>query len=124
LQNGIAIVAMGASNVTDPNQFAHADSFAAAMKISKCSGSTSTSGHFTAANFDPVAYVREHHASITNLHLKDRHGSGRERFLGRGRDADPRCCSSSGMRPIPIRKLSIREGDAGQNQRAGVRRIS
>jgi len=67
------IVAMhGHSNVTDPNEFATPDSFAAAMKMSKYFRINLDIGHFTAANFDPVAYIRAHHASITNLHLKDR----------------------------------------------------
>jgi len=67
------VVAMhGHSNLKDPNEFATPDSFAAAMKLSKQFKVNLDIGHFTAANFDAVAYIREHHADITNLHLKDR----------------------------------------------------
>jgi sugar phosphate isomerase/epimerase len=62
----------GHSNVTDPNEFATPASFAAAMKMSKYLKVNLDVGHFVSADFDPVAYIREHHADITNLHLKDR----------------------------------------------------
>jgi sugar phosphate isomerase/epimerase len=67
------IVAMhGHSNLTDPNEFATPESFAAALKMSKYFKINLDIGHFTAANFDAVAYLQEHHADITNLHIKDR----------------------------------------------------
>jgi sugar phosphate isomerase/epimerase len=67
------VVAMhGHSNRTDPNEFCTPESFAAAMKTSKYFKVNLDIGHFTAADFDAVAYIHEHHASITNLHLKDR----------------------------------------------------
>ena len=56
----------------DPNEFATPESFATAMSYSKYHGVNLDIGHFTAANYDAVAYIREHHARITNLHLKDR----------------------------------------------------
>jgi sugar phosphate isomerase/epimerase len=62
----------GHSNVTDPDEFATPQSFDTAMSYSKFHGINLDIGHFTAANFDAVAYIREHHARITNLHLKDR----------------------------------------------------
>ncbi len=42
------------------------------MKMSKYLKVNLDIGHFVSADFDPVAYIREHHADITNLHLKDR----------------------------------------------------
>jgi sugar phosphate isomerase/epimerase len=62
----------GHSNVSDPNEFATPTSFAAAMAMSPYFKVNLDIGHFTAANFDALAYIREHHANITNLHLKDR----------------------------------------------------
>jgi sugar phosphate isomerase/epimerase len=60
------------SNTKDPNEFATPESFAAAQKLSKYFKVNLDIGHFTAANYDAVAYLKEHHANITNLHLQDR----------------------------------------------------
>jgi sugar phosphate isomerase/epimerase len=62
----------GHSNLTDPEEFATPQSFATIMSFSKYIGVNLDIGHFTAANFDPVAYLKEHHGRITNIHLKDR----------------------------------------------------
>jgi sugar phosphate isomerase/epimerase len=62
----------GHSNVSDPNELATPESFATALKMSTYFKVNLDIGHFTAANYDAVAYIREHHARITNLHLKDR----------------------------------------------------
>ena len=60
------------SNVTDPNEFATPDTFAAALRMSTYFKINLDIGHFTAAGFDALTFIREHHAEITNLHLKDR----------------------------------------------------
>jgi sugar phosphate isomerase/epimerase len=66
------IVAMhGHSDTSNPDEFATPQSFAAALKMSPWFKVNLDIGHFTAAGFDAVAFVREHHADITNLHIKD-----------------------------------------------------
>jgi sugar phosphate isomerase/epimerase len=60
------------SNVKDPNEFATPESFATAMSYSKYHGVNLDIGHFTAGDNDPIAYIKQHHGRITNLHLKDR----------------------------------------------------
>jgi len=62
----------GHSNISDPNEYATPESFAAAMKMSKYFKVNLDIGHFTAANFDSVEYIRENHDRITHLHVKDR----------------------------------------------------
>ena len=62
----------GHDNVTDPNEFATPESFATIISYGKYMGVNLDIGHFTAANYDPIAFIRQNHARITNLHLKDR----------------------------------------------------
>jgi sugar phosphate isomerase/epimerase len=61
----------GHDNTSDPNEFATPESFATAMSYSKYNCVNLDIGHFTAANYDAVAFIKEHHARITNLHVKD-----------------------------------------------------
>lgn len=62
----------GHSDVKDPNQFATPENFAKALAMSKHYRINLDIGHFTAAGFDPVSYIQQHHDEIVILHLKDR----------------------------------------------------
>jgi sugar phosphate isomerase/epimerase len=61
----------GHSDVTNPDEVATPESFAAVTSYSKYHGINLDVGHFTAANFDAVAFIEANHARITNVHLKD-----------------------------------------------------
>jgi sugar phosphate isomerase/epimerase len=62
----------GHANVADPDEVATPASFATCLSYSKYHAVNLDIGHFTAAGFDAVAFLKENHARITNLHLKDR----------------------------------------------------
>lgn len=60
------------ANLTNPDEVAKPESFAAVMAASKYLGVNLDIGHFTEAGFDAVPYLQQNHARITNLHLKDK----------------------------------------------------
>jgi sugar phosphate isomerase/epimerase len=62
----------GHDATNDPNQTATLESYATLMEYGKYNGINLDIGHFTAAGYDAVAFIKEHHARITNLHVKDR----------------------------------------------------
>ena len=80
-------VRVGMHNHSDirPNEFATPDDFAAALKgLSPYTGVNLDIGHFLAAGFDPVAYLRENHDKIVCIHLKDRKKTGENLAFGEG----------------------------------------
>jgi len=69
----------GHDQTSDPNQTATLESYETLMAYGGYNGINLDIGHFTAANYDAVAFIEKYHARITNLHLKDRkknHGPG------------------------------------------------
>jgi len=61
------------------------DEFAKATAISKNIWINLDVGHFFASGYDPIAYLREHHSRITNIHVKDRMShQGAEMPFGKG----------------------------------------
>jgi sugar phosphate isomerase/epimerase len=86
------------SDLKNPNEVATPESFAGCLSYSKYHGVNLDIGHFTAANFDPVAYLDANHARITNLHLKDR-----------GRDQGANLPWGQGATPIKEVLLLLRQ---------------
>jgi sugar phosphate isomerase/epimerase len=66
------LVAVHNHSRIDANEFATPASFTTAMAVAPSIAVNLDIGHFTAANFDAVTFLRQHHARIVTLHLKDR----------------------------------------------------
>jgi sugar phosphate isomerase/epimerase len=71
-QHRFPVALHGHSQISNSDAFHTPESFAAGMALSQYYRVNLDIGHFTAANQDPVAYIRTHHATITHLHIKDR----------------------------------------------------
>jgi sugar phosphate isomerase/epimerase len=62
----------GHDATNDPNQTATLESYDTLMAYGKYNGINLDIGHFTAAGYDAVAFIKLHHDKITDLHIKDR----------------------------------------------------
>ncbi|MCL4794747.1 MAG: hypothetical protein KJZ84_09295 [Bryobacteraceae bacterium] len=56
----------------NPNEFATPESFELALSLSKYIGANLDVGHYFAAGYDPVEWMRRNHKRITNIDLCDR----------------------------------------------------
>jgi len=61
----------GHFNIYDPEEFAKPETFRELIAMGKYMGVNLDIGHFTQAGYDPITFIPEIHARITNIHLKD-----------------------------------------------------
>lgn len=66
------LVGMHNHSRVDPNEFATAKSLSDALAANRYIAVNLDVGHFTATNEDAVAFLKQHHARIVTLHIKDR----------------------------------------------------
>src|SRR5579884_2980847 len=108
-----------------PNEFSTPDDFAKAMAgRSKYIKINLDIGHFTAAGFDPVAYLEEHHDDILTLHIKDRkkgHGDNMPFGQGETRIKDVLTVLKNKKYPIPA-MIEYEYGKPGMDSVAEVRK--
>ena len=71
-KHGIIVAMHGHDNTKDPEEFSTAETFAKAMAGNPNIKINLDIGHFTAANGDPVEYLKQQHANVITLHIKDR----------------------------------------------------
>lgn len=62
----------GHDQVDRPDEVSSEATFKAVLAAGPYLGANLDIGHYTAANGDPVAFLKQYHERITNVHLKDR----------------------------------------------------
>ena len=81
----MTVAVHGHSETGHPDEFSSPETFQKALDLSPWFRVNLDIGHFSAGGFDPVAYIEQHHARITHLHLKDRKkNNGPNRPFGEG----------------------------------------
>ncbi|HYZ86972.1 MAG TPA: TIM barrel protein [Bryobacteraceae bacterium] len=69
---GIIVAMHNHDNLKDPDEYAKPESFEKAMEAGPNIAINLDIGHFTAANYDPVEYLKKQARHIKTLHIKDR----------------------------------------------------
>jgi sugar phosphate isomerase/epimerase len=69
---GVKVALHGHDETNKANEFSSPQTFAEGLAMSPNFYINLDIGHFSSAGFDPVSYIREHHAKIMCLHVKDR----------------------------------------------------